>query len=131
MLPFQILEIKTESQELIAALSTLSAIYQDNTPAARRHLRSTIEERGLGINEQFLEAAEGVTKVRGKVVLLLGCSSRDDCSSREGCSSRGVVMVRWQVLPDCSSRGSQPRCVGMCFSAAEQGSQQGVWAGAA
>jgi hypothetical protein len=63
--PFlQILEIKTESQELIAALSTLSAIYPDNTPAARRHLRSTIEERGLGINEQFLEAAEGVTKVR-------------------------------------------------------------------
>lgn len=59
----QILEIKTESQDLIAALSTLSAIYPDNTPAARRHLRSTIEERGLGINEQFLEAAEGVTKV--------------------------------------------------------------------
>jgi hypothetical protein len=60
----QILEIKTESPDLIAALSTLSAVYPDNTPAARRHLRSTIEERGLGINEQFLEAAEGFTKVR-------------------------------------------------------------------
>lgn len=59
----QILEIKTESQDLIAALSTLSAIYPDNTPAARRHLRSTIEERGLGINEQFLEAAESAIKV--------------------------------------------------------------------
>ena len=59
----QILEIKTESPDLIAALSTLSAVYPDNTPAARRHLRSTIEERGLGINEQFLEAAEGVTRV--------------------------------------------------------------------
>lgn len=67
----QILEIKTESQELIAALSTLSSIYPDNTPAARRHLRSTIEERGLGINEQFLAAAEGVTKVQAEVLLLL------------------------------------------------------------
>ena len=38
-------------------------MYPDNTPAARRHLRSTIEQRGLGINEQFLEAAEGVTRV--------------------------------------------------------------------
>lgn len=63
LLPVQILEIKTESQDLIAALNTLSAAYPDNTPAARRHLRSTIEERGLAINEQFLAAAQGVTQV--------------------------------------------------------------------
>jgi hypothetical protein len=63
LLPVQILEIKTESQDLIAALNTLSAAYPDNTPAARRHLRSTIEERGLAINQQFLAAAEGVTQV--------------------------------------------------------------------
>ncbi|KAF8056126.1 COG6 [Scenedesmus sp. PABB004] len=57
----KILEIKTESPELVAALGTLSAIYADNTPAARRGLRATIEQRGLAISRQFLVAAEGVT----------------------------------------------------------------------
>lgn len=52
-----------DSTELLNALNTLSEIYQDNTPAARRQLRSTIEQRGLQINDQFLEAADSVTKV--------------------------------------------------------------------
>jgi hypothetical protein len=60
----QILEIKTESPELISALNTLSDFYDDNNPAARRQLRSTIEQKGLDINKQFLAAAEGVIEVR-------------------------------------------------------------------
>lgn len=60
----QILEVKTESPELVAALATLSQFYEDNTLASRRGLRSTIERRGLAINSQFLEAAESVIKVR-------------------------------------------------------------------
>jgi len=107
MLPFQILEIKTESQELIAALSTLSAIYQDNTPAARRHLRSTIEERGLGINEQFLEAAEGVTKVRGRCCSCLTVAVEMTVAAEMIVQGAGVAWVCWKVLPDCSSIGSQ------------------------
>lgn len=59
----QILEIKTESPDVINALSTLSGIYTDNTPAARRQLRCTIEQRGLQINGQFLQAAEAVMQV--------------------------------------------------------------------
>lgn len=59
----QILEIKTESQDLVAALSALSAIYDDNTPAARRQLRAKIEECGLSIKDQYLIAADGVTQV--------------------------------------------------------------------
>jgi hypothetical protein len=61
--PYQILEIKTESADIVNALNTLSGIYQDNTAAARRQLRNTLEERGLAINEQFLEAAQRVTQV--------------------------------------------------------------------
>jgi hypothetical protein len=62
--PAQILEIKTESPDLVSALSTLSQFYDDNTPAARRALRSTIEQRGLDINQHFLGAAESVMQVQ-------------------------------------------------------------------
>jgi hypothetical protein len=59
----QILDIKTETPELISALSTLSTIIDDNTPAIRRQLRSTIESRSLDVSGQFLAAAETVIKV--------------------------------------------------------------------
>lgn len=59
----QILDIKTESPEVVNALQTLSEFYDENTPAARRALRSTIERRGLAIHEHFLSAAESVIQV--------------------------------------------------------------------
>lgn len=59
----QILDIKTETPELIDSLTTLSTFYSDNTPAARRALRSTIEQRGIDINEKFITAAEAVITV--------------------------------------------------------------------
>jgi hypothetical protein len=61
----KILDIKTEGQDLVGALSTLSTFYIDNTPAARRALRSTIEKRGLSIHEKFLESADAAIKVHG------------------------------------------------------------------
>ncbi|GAX74715.1 hypothetical protein CEUSTIGMA_g2163.t1 [Chlamydomonas eustigma] len=54
----KILEIKTEGQDVISALSTLSSFYEENSQTARRSLRSTIEKRGLSIHEQFLISAE-------------------------------------------------------------------------
>ncbi|KAJ9507813.1 hypothetical protein QJQ45_019281, partial [Haematococcus lacustris] len=59
-LSVQILDIKTETPDLINALATLSSFQTDNTPAARRGLRSTIEQRSLDINDTFLKAAEAV-----------------------------------------------------------------------
>jgi hypothetical protein len=59
----QILEIKTESPEVISALNTLSGFYERNTPAERRQLRSAVEQRGLDINQRFLAAAETVIQV--------------------------------------------------------------------
>jgi hypothetical protein len=60
----QTLEIRTETPELLGALSTLSTFYADNTPADRRRLRATIERRGLRTNEAFLGAAEAVMQAR-------------------------------------------------------------------
>jgi len=73
MPPYQILEIKTESADIVNALNTLSGIYQDNTAAARRQLRNTLEERGLAINEQFLEAAQRVTQVYLSLYRICSC----------------------------------------------------------
>jgi hypothetical protein len=86
----QILEIKTESPDVINALSTLSGIYNDNTPAARRQLRCTIEQRGLQINGQFLQAAEAVMQVW--LMLLLALFLVLACHSSRGRDAGGRSM---------------------------------------
>lgn len=48
---------------MVGSLAALSQFYTENTPAARRQLRSTIENEGVKINEEFLSAAESVIKV--------------------------------------------------------------------
>ncbi|KAG2497264.1 hypothetical protein HYH03_004848 [Edaphochlamys debaryana] len=63
----KVLEIKTEAPELLSSLQTLSSFYGENTPAARRGLRTTIEKRGLAINERFIGAAESVIKALEEV----------------------------------------------------------------
>mmetsp|Transcript_20960 Transcript_20960/g.45865 ORF Transcript_20960/g.45865 Transcript_20960/m.45865 type:complete len:707 (+) Transcript_20960:171-2291(+) len=63
----KILEIKTEAPDLISSLTSLSTFYEENTPAARRSLRTTIEKRGLQINDKFITAAEAVIKALDEV----------------------------------------------------------------
>ncbi len=60
----QILDLRTESQEVLSALSALSTFYGENTPAQRRCLRTTIERRGTALNQEYLAAAESVMQVR-------------------------------------------------------------------
>lgn len=82
----QILDIKTESPDLLSALTTLSTFYHDNTPAARRHLRFTIEQRGLDIHGRFLTAAETVIKVPSTVLPARACHHAYlRCSMRRLC----------------------------------------------
>ena len=59
----QVLDLQTESPELLTALTSLSTFYAENTPTARRQLRSTLEQRSLQVNQEYLSAAEGVLKV--------------------------------------------------------------------
>jgi hypothetical protein len=63
-LPRQIMETRTEAPEVVGSLATLSGFFTENAPAARRRLRSTVENQGVCINEEFLEAAQSVLKVR-------------------------------------------------------------------
>jgi hypothetical protein len=58
------METRTEAPEVVGSLATLSQFFDDNTPATRRRLRSTIENQGVHINEEFLEEAQGVIKAR-------------------------------------------------------------------
>ena len=59
----QILATRTESTEILSSLTTLSSFYEDNTPVARRRLRTTIEQHGLSINQQFVTAAGAIIQV--------------------------------------------------------------------
>lgn len=59
----KVLESRTETPDLIASLKTLSTFYEDNTPHARRNLRSTIEKRALSINLDFLQASNAAQQV--------------------------------------------------------------------
>lgn len=59
----KVLESRTETPDLLASLKTLSTFYEDNTPHARRNLRSTIEKRALSINLDFLQASSAAQQV--------------------------------------------------------------------
>ena len=56
----KVLETRTDSSETLAALEALGELFPDNTAAARRGLRATVESQGLAINEAFVAAAEPV-----------------------------------------------------------------------
>ena len=59
----QVLEIRTESQEVLQSLTALSKLHHQNTAASRRQLKANVEERGIVNVEQFLSAAQGVIQV--------------------------------------------------------------------
>jgi hypothetical protein len=60
----KVLETRTDSPDLLASLGTLSTFYVQNTPQARRNLKSSIEQRALTINRHFLDASLPAHKVR-------------------------------------------------------------------
>lgn len=50
-------------QEMLEALKALSTFFTENNLRSRRNLRSDIEKRSLGINEEFLTAFQVVKEV--------------------------------------------------------------------
>ncbi|GBF95228.1 hypothetical protein Rsub_07943 [Raphidocelis subcapitata] len=90
----KILDTRTESQELTAALATLSSFYDANTPAARRALRSAVEQRGLDINQRFLEAAETVIQSLDEVQ-----SQLDALSASCGAMSSAIAGAKASAGP--------------------------------
>uniref|UniRef100_A0A803LRC9 Conserved oligomeric Golgi complex subunit 6 n=2 Tax=Chenopodium quinoa TaxID=63459 RepID=A0A803LRC9_CHEQI len=89
----KVLESRIDSPELVTSLSTLSTFYSDNSPQARRNLRSTIEKRALSINHDFLSASDAaqqaLDQVEEEVNALAECCDRiakalNSCSATTG-----------------------------------------------
>ncbi|XP_022737867.1 conserved oligomeric Golgi complex subunit 6 [Durio zibethinus] len=89
----KVLECRTDSTDVVASLNTLSTFYTDNTPQARRNLRSTIEKRSLQINLDFLRASQAaqlaLDRVEDEVNSLADCCDRiakalSSCSAATG-----------------------------------------------
>jgi hypothetical protein len=59
----KVLESRIDTPDLLSSLNTLSSFYDENTPQARRNLRSTIEKRSLSINHEFLDASHAAQLV--------------------------------------------------------------------
>ncbi|KAH1224203.1 Conserved oligomeric Golgi complex subunit 6 [Glycine max] len=76
----KVLESRIDTPDLLSSLNTLSSFYDDNTPQARRNLRSTIEKRALSINREFLDASHAaqlaLDSVENEVDALAECCDR-------------------------------------------------------
>lgn len=59
----KVLESRIDTPDLLSSLNTLSSFYDENTPQARRNLRSTIEKRSLSINHEFVDASHAAQLV--------------------------------------------------------------------
>ncbi|KAF2308972.1 hypothetical protein GH714_026415 [Hevea brasiliensis] len=89
----KVLECRTDTPDLVSSLNTLSTFYSDNSPQARRNLRSTIEKRSLSINLQFLHASNAaqlaLDRVEEEVNALAECCDKiakalNSCSASTG-----------------------------------------------
>eukprot|EP00250_Pteridium_aquilinum_P012241 c20594_g1_i1 orf=150-2279(+) len=89
----KVLDTRTDSPDLLLSLSTLSSFYTESTPQGRKNLRTTIECRGLSINEEFLHASEAAQNaldaVEREVAGLADCCDRitkslNSCSATTG-----------------------------------------------
>lgn len=73
----KVLETRTDSPDLLDSLATLSTFYSENTPPARRNLKSSIEQRALAINHHFLLASlpaqQALDRVEEEVNTLAHC----------------------------------------------------------
>ena len=76
----KVLETPVDSPEILSCLRSLSDFYPENTPAARRGLRRSVERHGLEINREYLVASnraqEALRAVDGQLERLLDSCDR-------------------------------------------------------
>ena len=76
----KVLETPVDSPEILSCLRSLSDFYPENTPAARRGLRRSVERHGLEINREYLvasnQAQEALRAVDGQLARLLDSCDR-------------------------------------------------------
>eukprot|EP00898_Chlorokybus_atmophyticus_P001925 jgi/Chlat1/2733/Chrsp182S02898 len=104
--------------EVLSALSALSDFYPaENTPAARRALRATIERRGVGINGAFVAASEraqeALDKVESESLALLSAVDRiaSALSESSGATSE-LVAATERMRQELDANGRRRELIG-------------------
>ncbi|XP_047972626.1 conserved oligomeric Golgi complex subunit 6 [Salvia hispanica] len=115
----KVLETRTDSPDLLASLNTISTFYSENTPHARRNLRSTIEKRGLSINEEFLEASssaqEALDRVEEEVNALAECCDKIAKALGNCNATTGDIISTTERLKQELENTTQRQEIASCF----------------
>ncbi|KAA8521078.1 hypothetical protein F0562_011769 [Nyssa sinensis] len=115
----KVLETRTDSPDLLASLNTLSTFYTDNTPYARRNLRSTIEKRSLSINHEFLLASDvaqqALDRVEEEVNALAECCDRIAKALNSCNATTGDIISTTERLKQELEITTQRQEIASCF----------------
>ncbi|CAL1373854.1 unnamed protein product [Linum trigynum] len=115
----KVLECRTDTPDLVSSLSTLSNFYSDNTPQARRNLRSTIEKRSLQINLDFLQASSSAQKaldqVEQEVDALAECCDRIGKALNSCSASTADIISTTERLKQDLEVTTQRQEIASCF----------------
>ncbi|XP_050238959.1 conserved oligomeric Golgi complex subunit 6 [Mercurialis annua] len=115
----KVLECRTDTPDLVSSLDVLSSFYSDNTPQARRNLRSTVEKRSLQINFQFLQASHAAQQALDRVEEEV--NSLDQCCDKiakalNSCSaSTGDIISTTERLKQELEVTTQRQEIVLCF----------------
>ncbi|EYU37491.1 hypothetical protein MIMGU_mgv1a002271mg [Erythranthe guttata] len=115
----KVLETRTDAPDLLASLNTLSSFYSDNTPQSRRNLRSTIENRGLSINEEFLDASasaqQALDQVEEEVNALAECCDKIAKALNNCNATTGDIISTTERLKHELENTTQRQEIASCF----------------
>lgn len=115
----KVLETRTDSPDLLASLNTLSSFYSENTPHGRRNLRSTIEKRGLSINEEFLAASssaqQALDHVEEEVNALAECCDKIAKALGNCNATTGDIISTTERLKQELENTTQRQEIASCF----------------
>ncbi|KAJ3682175.1 hypothetical protein LUZ60_014748 [Juncus effusus] len=116
----KVLETRTtDNPDVLASLAALSTFYGDNTPQARRNLKSSIEERSLAINHHFLNASLpaqlALDKVEQEVSALTVCCDQIEKVLSSCGSSTGDIISTTERLQQELEIITQRQDIVSCF----------------
>ncbi|KAK4490856.1 hypothetical protein RD792_001571 [Penstemon davidsonii] len=115
----KVLDTRTDTPDLLASLNTLSTFYSDNTPQARRNLRSTVEKRGLSINEEFLAASasaqQALDRVEEEVNALAECCDKIAKALSNCNATTGDIISTTERLKQELESTTQRQEIASCF----------------
>ncbi|CAK7340516.1 unnamed protein product [Dovyalis caffra] len=115
----KVLECRTDSPDLVASLNTLSTFYNENTPQSRRNLRSTIEDRSLHLNQEFVRAShtaqQALDRVEEEVNALAECCNNIAKALSSCSASTGDIISTTERLKEELEITTQRQDIVSCF----------------